>query len=427
MTDPEWIVKHRSDLGGLLARISEYAHLDDAAPHLFALAVATSSFLDDSPLWGMLVGPASGGKTEAIRLVEPIASEHVDTLTPASLLHWSETRGKPPMIPRGILIRIGDKGFVTIKDFSTVISDGGRGAGGRREDLFAVLRAIYDGELQRDLATGPAPLRWRGRLTLLAACTPTIDNYSAHADALGPRWLYLRFTARDTSAKRAMMRKAVATNASRNRQCAAEFAKLLCEQAASVIEAVELSDDLQQAVEDAALTLCYGRASVPRDSYGPREIVGLPDVEEPARVTKALAMLARCSLALGVTEDEANALLSRVAIDTMPATRARALGAIVTAPRPITSTEVGRHMGTVCKVAQRAVEDFEALGLVRRVNGETEPEAGAAKKKPWIADHPDVELIRGVYQRALQAMPFTAPLERVPKCQLTTPNTQEEE
>ncbi|MGH8902903.1 MAG: hypothetical protein ACRDYA_14855 [Egibacteraceae bacterium] len=69
---------------------------------------------------------------------------------------------------------------------------------GGRDQLFALLRRVYDGSATRDLGNAPSPLRWQGRMTFLAACTPAIDHYSSHADALGPRLLYWRLPDRDT-------------------------------------------------------------------------------------------------------------------------------------------------------------------------------------------------------------------------------------
>ena len=167
-------------VGELLELLAGYVHLDDPGHVWFALAVAASAALDGDPLWGMLIGPSSSGKTEAIRALDRLA-EPVDELTAPALLSW--THGKQPH-PTGVLTRIGSRGLVTVGDFSTVLATSDRGG---RDQLFALLRRVYDGQVIRDLGNAPVPLRWSGRVTLLAACTPAIDNYASHADQLGPR------------------------------------------------------------------------------------------------------------------------------------------------------------------------------------------------------------------------------------------------
>ena len=192
-------------LAELFSVLNEYLALDDTGHVYFALAVAVSANLDGDPLWGMLAGAPSGGKTEAIRGLDYLAI-HVDELTAASLLSWI-SKGRASnrkQEPTGILTRTGERGFVTVGDFSTVLAMSDRGS---RDQLFANLRRVYDGGLTRELGNAPRALEWSGRCTFLAGCTPAIDNYTAHADQLGPRWLYYRLRPRPTEDKRKASRK----------------------------------------------------------------------------------------------------------------------------------------------------------------------------------------------------------------------------
>ena len=105
----------------LLRSVGAYFHIDDPGVFAFALAVSVSTFLDGDPLWGMIVGAASGGKTEVLRILELIAARAVDTLTAAALLHWHKLKPGSAPTRRGILVDIGERGLVTIGDFSTVL------------------------------------------------------------------------------------------------------------------------------------------------------------------------------------------------------------------------------------------------------------------------------------------------------------------
>jgi hypothetical protein len=46
------------------------------------------------------------------------------------------------------------------------------------------------------------------RLTVVAAVTNAIDRYTAHADALGPRWLYVRASERELQSRRSAAKAA---------------------------------------------------------------------------------------------------------------------------------------------------------------------------------------------------------------------------
>jgi hypothetical protein len=356
----------RDPLDELLEAMGAYLHLDDPDHVLFALAVAVSAELDGPPLWGQLVGAPSGGKTEAIEILRDRAA-HLDELTAAGLLTWQPGKGKGnPPTPAGALVRLGDRGLLTIGDMSTVIAGSDR-SGSAREQLFANLRRIFDGSLNRDIGAPPGasgPLRWRGRATILAACTPAIDRYTAHGDALGPRWIYFRLAQADAKAERERQQKVWDVDQLEERQALVRrLANTLVDTAAARVGGISLPQPMAEAIFDAAQVACWGRAAVPRHGYGKREIDGLPVIESTPRITRQLLMLARCLLALEVDDEPTLALVRRAALDSMPEIRRRILqqlcgGAVVT------GREVARELECDVGVAIRTLEDLAAIGLV---------------------------------------------------------------
>jgi hypothetical protein len=385
-----------SPVGELLSLLGRYVHLDDPGHVWFALAVAVSAALDGDPLWGMLIGPSSSGKTEAIRALDALA-EPVDELTAPALLSW--THGKQPR-PTGVLTRIGERGLVTVGDFSTVLATSDRGG---RDQLFALLRRAYDGAVTRDLGNAPAPLRWTGRLTLLAACTPAIDNYQSHADQLGPRWLYYRLAAGSAQAKRATSRKARlrAGQLAHHRATAAELTARLVSAARATAATIRLPDAAAERLDDIAIVGCFGRAVVPRNPYGRRDIEGLAIVEEPPRLVAQLVLLAKGLLALGLPAPAAVALCRRAALDCIPAVRRRLLVALADAGE-LTASEAARRVGCHRHVARMALEELGAIGLAAcpALDDDPDPEeaAGPWTAHPWRLAGPDQGLVRGVVQ-----------------------------
>jgi hypothetical protein len=379
----------------LLELLASYVHLDDPGHVWFALAVAASAALDGDPLWGMLIGPSSSGKTEAIRALDRLA-EPVDEVTAPALLSW--THGRRPQ-PTGVLTRIGERGLVTVGDFSTVLATSDRGG---RDQLFALLRRVYDGQVTRDLGNAPVPLRWSGRVTLLAACTPAIDNYASHADQLGPRWLYYRLAAGSTTAKRATSRKArlrAGQLASYRRQ-AAELTGRLVGAAHRKAGRVQLPAAAAEHLDDLAIVCCYGRAVVPRNAYGRREIEGLAIVEEPPRLVAQLLLLARGLLALGLEEPAAVALCRRAALDSVPAVR-RGLLQVLADADEVTVSEAARRVGCHRHVARMALEELAAIGLAACPGLDEDPDddpepGGRWAAHPWRLAGPDQRLIRTV-------------------------------
>jgi hypothetical protein len=379
----------------LLELLATYVHLEDPGHVWFALAVAASTALDGDPLWGMLIGPSSSGKTEAIRALDTLA-EPIDEVTAPALLSW--THGRKPQ-PTGVLTRIGTRGLVTVGDFSTVLATSDRGG---RDQLFALLRRVYDGQVTRDLGNAPVPLRWSGRLTLLAACTPAIDNYVSHADQLGPRWLYYRLPSASSAAKRATSRKARlrAGQLAGSRRQAAELTGRLVGAAHRRVASVQLSPAAAEHLDDLAIVCCYGRAVVPRNAYGRREIEGLAIVEEPPRLVAQLMLLARGLLALGLQEPAAVALCRRAALDSMPAVR-RGLLQVLADAEEVTVSEAARRVGCHRHVARLALEELAAIGLAAcpglDEDLDDDPELpGRWAAHPWRLAGPDQRLVRAV-------------------------------
>lgn len=329
----------------------DFAHLD------FALAVAVSAAdTTGDPLWGMIVGPPSSGKTETVRALDDVADDCLDEITTAALLSW--TRGSKPKAT-GVLTRVPDPALLTVADFSTILATSDRGG---RDQLFSDLRRVYDGSLRRDLGNAPKPLRWSGRLTILSAVTPAIDDYSSHSDALGPRWLYLRMPGVDPTQRRdAAGRRRVALK--EKRADARQLAVQVVQHGRASLPQVGPSDASLRTLGDASVVTAAARGAVPRDGYGRREVIGVPTIEEPHRLVGQLQMLARALLALGHSADYATALAVRASLDTIPRARMAVLWVLASLDEPVSVGRVAHLAGLHRRVAATALEDLREVGL----------------------------------------------------------------
>lgn len=382
----------QASVGALLNALRAYLHLPDADHVLFSLAVGVSAELKGDPLWGLLVGPPSSGKTEAIRLLDEVADDHLTEITAAGLLSW--IGGKRPR-PTGLLSRVGEIAFATIADLSTLLAASDRG---QRDVLFGLLRRAYDGEVGRELGNAPEPLRWTGRLTLLAAVTPTIDNYTSHADALGPRWLYFRLPESDTANRRLAAHKGQESQAALedHRAGAARLAQKVVAAASERAGSVELPPGLTEALVDASLVACLGRAAVVREGNGARQITAIPVIEEPPRLIGQMSLLARGLLGLGLEPREAERLCRRAALDSMPQARRRVL-AVLSDHQELTSAAIARMIGADRKVARFALEELAAIGVCRYRGDEDDfVEEATRTVKWWRIAGEDAELVASV-------------------------------
>jgi hypothetical protein len=315
----------------------------------------------------------------------------LNEITAAGLLGWS--RGKEPH-PVGILARVGGNALVTFGDLSSLLATIDRGG---RDQVFGLLRRAYDGHVTRDV-TPPGgngkgrALEWSGRLTVVAAVTNAIDRYTAHADALGPRWLCVRAAEREMTSRRDAARAARRAGVRDKRAEAVEIATSIITEARRVVTSTSVPDAVADAIEDAVLVTCWGRAAVPRSGYGRREIEDVPTVEEPPRLIRQAHVLARGLYALGLDDDDVDKMMRRVALDSMPAARLAVLRALA-ADDGQTTAEIARAARLHWYVAFRHSEDMAAVGVVDDLSEHDD------KDHRWTLRGEEGDLIRKVIGR----------------------------
>jgi hypothetical protein len=138
-----------------------------------------------------------------------------------------------------------------------------------------------------------------------------------------------------------------------------------------------------------------GRADVPRDGYGRRDIIGDVTVEEPARLTHQLTKLADGLLALGLDPGAVLAFCRRRALDSMPQPRRKVLVALA-AGEPLSASELGRRQAIHRQVVRRSLEELHAIGLCRGEDEDEEPATRSGRPRPWRLDGADAPLIAKV-------------------------------
>jgi len=395
------------DLAVVLYGIETYLALDDADALIAALAAAVSvNDTDGEPLWLLLVGPSSGSKTETIRTQTTLADKQLSDITLAGLLS-----ARPGKSPTGVLPDLGNgcNAYVTISDLSSLLNRGGSGggmSGQQQSGVFEALRDIYDGAYTRTMdRVSPS---WHGRVTLLAAVTPAIDQMRVHADALGPRWVYFRLRQLDKEQRKLVQHMVTSrTNVNANRADVAELVAGVVALARERLPNTAVPDETIELVERSADIATFGRATVPRDYRG--QIDGVAHWEEPGRLTHQLLKLARSLTALNIGTEAVDRIVRRAAVSCMPTTRVLAASTLGTLGDDewISTNEVARRASQNRQVMRKALEDWEAIGICEmRFRNAAQSVVGAedhedqrvhdTRTRDWRL-HPDFrELVRGV-------------------------------
>jgi hypothetical protein len=343
----------------LLAVYGELLYLPDPTPILGALAtVAANRIPDDDPVWTVLVGPPSSGKSEIIdslRGLPEMAS--LSTLTSKSLLSGhANSRG-------GLLLtRFRDgNGFLLVKDFTTILSE----APATRNELLALLREVYDGHIERAVGNQATILAWAGKLGFLTGVTEEIEQHRTTIAIMGERFLYLPMSTATEIQRAEVARRAIA-HPGRRRQVrdhliavVAEFFRSL--PGAAAVQPISAPDS--EWLIAAADLASRARSAVPRDSRT-RDIELVPDPELPARLMGEFSSLWRGMGLIGASRAQAQALILGALLGGIPKVRRRALLVLLEGEQWTHTVQVVARIRTPQTTVHHVLEDLAAIGVI---------------------------------------------------------------
>lgn len=350
-----------SPLDRTVACFQRWLHLPEPGALLVTLAAVAANRLDGDPVWLLLVAPPGGGKTEILGSVLQLDEAHeAATLTEASLLSGTPQKDKATDARGGLLKEIGELGLIVAKDFGSVLSMN-RDA---RSMVLAALREVYDGRWTRHVGTdGGRTLHWEGKVGLIAGCTPTIDRHHAVIGAMGERFVMYRLPVVDEEVQ-AFAALQHAENATKMRVELAGAVKDLFSR--GLKQPLPRSKDDNDRLVTLARLAVRARSAVERDGYS-REIELVPQSEAPTRLVVVLARLLAGLDAIGATRETGWQVVTKAALDSIPALRLSALRDLHERDEPVETATVATELGYPTTTMKRALEDLAAHGLAERV------------------------------------------------------------
>jgi hypothetical protein len=349
---------HRPALDTCIDVFRTYMHLPAPGPLLVSLATVVANRAVGDPLWVLLVGGPSTGKTEPVRSLEKESDCHlVGHITEAGLLSATPKRERGPDAKGGLLREVGEFGILLVKDFTSILSM----QRDSRASLLAALRETYDGSWTRSVGTdGGRTLTWTGKLGMLGCVTGAIDSAHGVMGLMGERFVLFRMPeASAADQARAAIRRSNNTASMRFALSAAVAAVL----ARAKFPARGITDDEESWLVALAQLVVRARSSVERDSYS-REIVLVPEAEAPARLVLALRQLLFGLEAIAVEPADARRIVNKAGLDSMPVIRRQMLELL--AGGSVTKADASTKLGYPPTTCNRVLEDLNAHGLIVR-------------------------------------------------------------
>lgn len=331
---------------------------DTAALDAVAAAVAVER-LDGDPLWLLVVSGAGAGKTETVAAAKGAGALIASTITgEAALLSATAKKDVAKDATGGLLRELGKHGMLVLKDFTSILSMNRD----RRAEVLAALREVYDGEWSRKVGVdGGRSIPWAGRIGLVGATTTAYDAAHSVIAACGDRFALVRISSGHGSARRAYGRQAL-LNVGREVDMRGELAEAFGRWLAGTDPArAVLRPGIAGQILDVADLVSLTRTAIERDHQG--NVEWSHDAEMPTRLGKMLAQVIRGALAVGCTVDEAEALMVRVARDTMPPLRLDLLETVARL-QPCTCSQVTKAAQRPRTTVDRTLQELHALGLL---------------------------------------------------------------
>lgn len=344
-------------LADIVAAFREAFFLPDPGIVYVTLAAVVANRLPGDPLWLVLVGPPSSGKSEVLATISGLSEVHrVSSFTEAGLLSGSP--GKKGT--GGLLMAISEFGLLVFSDLGTVLSE----HSSSRSRLFALLREVYDGELTRQLGTERGHrFHWRGKVGLIGAATEAID--AVDVGLMGERLVYYRLPALSVEDEQATGLFAL-DNSGRQAAIRAHLRHIVLSFFAELRipnEVAPLSGEEQQRLIDLATLGTRARSSVVRHGHS-REIELVPQPERTPRFVAQLGQLHSAFRLLGVENDESWRLLSQVSLDGMHSGRRTVLEVLAGCSLDVTTSIITARSHLPRTTARRFLEELCAVGLV---------------------------------------------------------------
>ncbi len=341
--------------------------IEDKALIPITMAMMVGNRLRGNPIWMLLIGPPSCGKTAAIDALSTLKfTRELSSLTSKTFLSGYTGRDRASFLHQ---VSYGD--LLSLKEFSTVLSLPNE----ERQGVIAQLREVYDGKMRRQVGTGDY-LTWDGKLGFIAGATEAADTQLTLHRLMGERFLQFRIKVADYDA--------ITDRAMENADMEAEYKIHLAECTRRWYKSLEIErrfgdpakrkvgqpmprgpellpkidDEARQEIKRWARLAAVGRSPIPRAGGG--EIIAIPQPETPARLSIQLIKFAQAFEAFEFKEYVP--ILQRVCANCLPPRRYVLLQSILDEGE-LTVVKASDILQASLSASRRHLEDLALVGV----------------------------------------------------------------
>jgi len=330
------------------------------------LAITISAKMYGDPIWLLIVGPSSGGKTELINTITKVPFVHnVSTMTENTLLSGMKPKNGQET---SLLHKIGKRGMITMKDYTSILAM----REDKKEQIIGQLREVYDGEFTKRTGTGQ-DITWSGKLTFIGGVT---DAIFFDETGLGFGFRNIMFVLPDLSFEDRMdILKRVQKNVvdiDKKRDSLQDLFKDYIAHKVEHPENFPTADDIPQQIKDNMMSISnfvtIARTPVKRDFQS--RVKGQPMKEAPARMFTMMLNLSQNIMFLNDKKElthEQEFGLYKTLFDSIPLPIFNVIKQVTQYSR-VTTKGLAHKLNMPTETVRKWLEDLNVLDIVHRVS-----------------------------------------------------------
>lgn len=328
------------------------------------LAITLGSKMPGDPIWLMIVGASSSGKSELVQMIGQVPFAHqVSNLTENTFLsgmnrgHGEET---------SLLHQIGPSGMIVMKDYTSILTM----KADKRDVIVGQMREIFDGEITKKTGNGNSN-SWRGKLNFIGAVTDTIYVKEGESAGMGRRAINYVMPELDDDGRIALAKKArenindIAEKREHIQKITADFIMHKLENIPDRFPDVdpELSEELIHLANFSTRV----RTPVQKDYKGNPQMVH--SLEAPMRMSQQVHKLAQYLMWLkgGELKPKDAKILYKICLDSIPK-QIRMVLRVLAKYKSVEAKGVAHLLNRPTDWARMWLQDLNMLQVCRRVS-----------------------------------------------------------
>lgn len=319
--------------------------------------------LSQRPVWAIIVAPSGGGKTEVLNSLLSLSKIYsISSLTPQTFLS-----GMPGAKDQSLLPKVNGQ-ILLFKDWTVVLAL----QKDARAEIFGQFRDIYDGSMTKAYGNGQTRT-WKGKVSILAACTEAIDMNQQQYTHLGERFVFYRPIMPD--------RLEVAFRSLKNSSHQVEMTQALQNAVYAFIKGIDFSKyqgtlpDLPEEASNELVNLAEfatkARSGVIRDFGYKKDVLFVPTPEMPTRVLQQVSLIGQGAMIAngGELKKEDIEMLYKTMLDSIPRTNRLVINEMAKGDGQTTAA-IATALGYPTETIRTYLENQALLGVCERIKAE---------------------------------------------------------